>query len=62
MKRQLQIGLGVLVSLIGGFLMYDGSILGEGTTGIARMVGIIGLVIITSSETPALAMKGEEGI
>ncbi len=62
MRRQLSRALGVLVCLTGGFLMFHGSILGERTTGIATVVGIIGMGIITSSKTPALAMKREEGM
>ena len=62
MRRQLSKALGVLVCLTGGFLMFHGSILGERTTGIATVVGIIGMGIITSSKTPALAMKREEGM
>ena len=62
MRRQISKALGVLVCLTGGFLMFQGSILGERTTGIATVVGIIGMGIITSSKTPALAMKREEGI
>jgi len=61
-RRQLSRALGVLVCLTGGFLMFHGSILGERTTGIATVVGIIGMGIITSSKTPALAMKREEGM
>jgi hypothetical protein len=53
---------GVLVCLIGAFLMYHGSILGERTTGIATIVGIIGIGIITSPKTPALAMKRKVGM
>ena len=52
----------MLVCLIGAFLMFQGSILGERTTGIATIVGIIGIGIITSSKTPARAMKREEGM
>jgi hypothetical protein len=61
-RRQLSKAVGVLVCLTGGFLMYHGSILGESTTGIATVVGIIGIGIITSLKTPALAMKREEGV
>lgn len=39
--------LGVLVCLIGAFLMFEGSILGENTTGIATIIGIVGIGIIT---------------
>lgn len=61
MRRQLSRELGVLVCLIGGFLMFQGSILGERTTGIATIVGIIGIGIIASTKTPAPAVKREEG-
>ena len=62
MRRQISRAIGVLVCLTGGLLMYHGNILGERTTGIATVVGIIGIGIITSSKTPALAMKREEGM
>ncbi len=62
MKIQLSKAVGVLVCLIGGFLMFYGSILGDRTTGIATIVGIIGIGIIASSKTPSLAVKREEGI
>ena len=48
--------LGVLVCLTGAFLMSHGSILGERTTGIATVIGII-----STSKAPALAMKRKEG-
>jgi hypothetical protein len=54
--------IGVLVCLTGAFLMFNGSILGESTTGIATVVGIIGIGIITSSNKAALAAKNEEGM
>ena len=62
MRRNISKAIGVLVCLTGGFLMYNGSILGERTTGIATVLGIIGIGIITSSKTPALAMERKEGI
>jgi hypothetical protein len=40
--------------------MFDGSILGVKTTGIATVVGIIGIGIITSSKTPSRVVKREE--
>ena len=54
--------IGVLACLTGGFLMYNGSIFGEETTGIATVLGIIGIGIITSSNKAALATKHGEGI
>ena len=62
MRRQLSKAVGVLVCLTGGFLMYHGSILGESTTGIATVVGIIGIGIITSSNKAALAARHGEGV
>jgi hypothetical protein len=56
-KIQLSMAVGVLLCLIGGFLMFQGSILGERTTGIARVLGIIGIGIIASTKTPAPAVK-----
>ncbi len=62
MSRTILKVIGVLVCLTGGFLMYNGSILGESTTGIATVLGIIGIGIITSSNKAALATKHGEGI
>ena len=68
MKMQLSKVVGVAVCLVGAFLMVWGDpILGENHTGIATIIGIIGIGIIgigiiTSSKTPALAMKREEGM
>jgi hypothetical protein len=59
-KIQLSIVAGVLLCSIGGFLMFQGSILGERTTGIARVVGIIGMGLIANTKTPARARLIEE--
>ena len=40
---------GILVALIGAFLMWNGSILGENTTGIATVIGIVGIGLIATS-------------
>ena len=47
-NQQVVLVLGVIVCLLGAFLMFDGSILGENTTGIATVLGIIGIGIISS--------------
>ncbi|MCW3985952.1 MAG: hypothetical protein NWE91_06055 [Candidatus Bathyarchaeota archaeon] len=47
--RNVLLALGVLVCLIGAFLMFDGSILGENTAGIATVIGITGIGIITQA-------------
>ena len=62
MSRTILKAIGVLVCLTGGFLMFNGSILGENTSGIATVLGIIGIGIITSSNKAALATKHGEGI
>ena len=62
MSRKILKAIGVLVCLTGGFLMYNGSILGESTTGIATVLGILGIGIITSSNKAALAAKHGEGM
>lgn len=62
MRRQISKAIGVLVCLTGAFLMYHGSILGESTTGIATVLGIIGIGIITSSNKVALATKHGAGM
>jgi len=38
--------LGVLLCLVGALLMFEGSVLGERTTGIATMIGIVGIGLI----------------
>ena len=43
------LALGVSLSLIGAFLMFHGSILGERTVGIATVTGIIGAGTIAMS-------------
>jgi hypothetical protein len=42
--------LGILLALTGAFLMWNGSILGENTTGIATIVGIVGISLIATSK------------
>ena len=41
--------LGILLALTGAFLMWNGSILGENTTGIATVIGIVGIGLIATS-------------
>jgi hypothetical protein len=43
------LALGVIVCVIGALLMAEGSILGERTTGLATVVGIVGIGLISSS-------------
>ena len=48
-KALLQFILGIIVALIGAVIMFEGSILGENTTGIAIVIGIIGIGLIATS-------------
>jgi len=40
---------GLVLALIGAFLMFNGYVLGENTTGIATVIGIIGIGLIATS-------------
>lgn len=40
---------GIVLALIGASLMFHGSLLGERTTGIATVIGIVGLLLIATS-------------
>ena len=44
---------GISISLLGGFFMFDGDILGEGSVDIARIIGFIGLALIVASSAVA---------
>lgn len=46
--------LGVALCLTGAFLMFDGSILGENTPGIATVIGISGIGLIGSYSSRGL--------
>ncbi len=52
MKRKpfwILLSAGIIISLLGGFFMFDGDILGEDITGIARIMGFVGLGLIVAS-------------
>jgi len=44
--------LGILLALFGAFLMFDGSVLGDVTLGIATAIGLAGIGLITTNPTP----------
>ena len=52
------IALGVLVWIIAVFLMVEGDVLGERTTGIATLMGMVGMFIILITYMHAL-MRGK---
>jgi len=45
----IQFVVGITVALIGAFIMFHGGIFGENNSGIATIIGIIGIGIIGSS-------------
>ena len=46
----LQFTIGLACALIGAYVMFQGNIFGENNTGIAIVIGIIGIGIISSSQ------------
>jgi hypothetical protein len=48
-KAKIQFILGIIVALIGAVIMFEGSILGENNTGIAIVIGIVGIGLIATS-------------
>ena len=49
--------IGLILVLSAAFFMFDGDILGENTTGIATVVGIVGLCLIATSNVTLLGFK-----
>ncbi len=50
MKQKIQFVAGIILALTGAFLMGNGSILGENITGIAIIIGIVGIGLIAISK------------
>ena len=48
-KFSIQFILGIIVALTGAAIMFEGSSFGENTSGIAIVIGIIGIGLISSS-------------
>jgi len=48
---------GVVLALIAAIFMFDGNILGEDTTGISTVLGIIGISLIATSNVNLLSLK-----
>ena len=48
---------GIVLALLAAFFMFDGDILGENTTGIARVVGIAGICLIATSNVTLLTLR-----
>ena len=49
--------IGLILALTAAFFMFDGDILGENTTGIATIIGIVGICLIATSNITLLAFK-----
>jgi hypothetical protein len=52
--------IGLILALTAAFFMFDGDILGENTTGIATVVGIVGICLIATSNFTLLGFKRKE--
>jgi len=48
---------GLVLALTGGFFMFDGDIVGENTTSIARVLGILGIGLIAASNVTIFNFK-----
>lgn len=59
-RATIQFLIGLLLSLLGAFLMLNGTLLGENTVSIARVIGIIGIALIATSYATLLFMMNKE--
>ena len=48
---------GIVLALIAAIFMFDGDILGENTTGISTIMGIVGICLIATSNVTLLSPK-----
>jgi LPXTG-motif cell wall-anchored protein len=49
--------IGIVIALIAAIFMFDGDILGENTTGISTVMGIVGICLIATSNINLLPLK-----
>jgi len=49
--------IGLVIALIAAIFMFDGDILGENTTGISTIMGIVGICLIATSNVTLLSLK-----
>ena len=49
--------IGIVIALTAAIFMFDGDILGENTTGISTVLGIIGICLIATSNVRLLPLK-----
>jgi anthranilate phosphoribosyltransferase len=50
MKQKIQFVAGICIALIGAGIMFHGNIFGESNSGIATVIGIIGILLIATSK------------
>ena len=48
---------GLVIALTAAIFMFDGDILGENTTGISTVMGIVGICLIATSNVTLLSLK-----
>ena len=48
---------GVVIALVAAIFMFDGQILGENTTGISTVMGIVGISLIATSNVNLLPLR-----
>ena len=53
----IQFIIGLLCCLFGALLMFNGELFGDNTTGIARIIGIVGICLIAASSPIGIALK-----
>jgi len=49
--------IGIVLALVAAIFMFDGDILGENTTGISTVIGIVGISLIATSNINLLSLK-----
>jgi Na+/H+ antiporter NhaD/arsenite permease-like protein len=49
--------IGIVLALIAAIFMFDGDILGENTTGISTVIGIVGICLIATSNVQLLPLR-----
>jgi amino acid transporter len=51
--------IGIVIALLAAIFMFDGDILGENTSGISTIIGIVGICLIASSSIHLLPFRRE---
>jgi len=54
MNQKIQFAAGIVLALIGAGIMFHGNIFGESNSGIAIVIGIIGIALIATSKVRLL--------